>query len=109
MSAMSTTNKFSATVLNNPYPADDSFLINNISGTSMASPQIAGMLALWLQLNPSAAPAQGLAFLNGTAKTAQIYDTASSDDYIDTRSLLGSTNRFAFNKFNSNVQMKLGN
>ena len=109
MSAMSTTNKFSATVLNNPYPADDSFLINNISGTSMASPQVAGMLSLWLQLNPSATPAQGLAFLNGTAKTAQIYDTAGSDDYIDTRSLLGSTNRFAFNKFNSNVQMKLGN
>jgi plastocyanin len=108
MSAMSTTNKFSATVLNNPYPADDSFLINNISGTSMASPQIAGMLALWLQLNPSATPAQGLAFLNGTAKTAQIYETGSAVDYADTRSLLGSANRFAFNKFNSNVQMRLG-
>jgi hypothetical protein len=109
MSAMSTTNSFGATALNNPYPGAATFLINNISGTSMASPQVAGMLSLWLQLNPSATPAQGLAFLNGTAKTAQIYDTASSDDYIDTRSLLGSANRFAFNKFNSNVQMKLGN
>ena len=109
MSAMSTTNSFGATALNNPYPGAATFLINNISGTSMASPQVAGMLSLWLQLNPSATPAQGLAFLNGTAKTAQIYDTAGSDDYIDTRSLLGSTNRFAFNKFNSNVQMKLGN
>ena len=108
MSAMSTTNRFSATVSNNPYPGNAAFLINNISGTSMASPQVAGMLALWLQINPSAAPAQSLAFLNTTSKTAQIYDTASSVDYTDTRSLLGSTNRFAFNKFNSNVQLRIG-
>ena len=109
MSAMSTTNSFGATTLNNPYPADASFLINNISGTSMASPQVAGVLALWLQLNPSATPAQGLAFINNSAKTAQIYETGSATDYTDTRSLLGSTNRFAFNKFNSNVQLKIGN
>lgn len=109
MSAMSTINRFGATTLNNPYPADASFLINNISGTSMASPQIAGVLSLWLQINPGATPAQGLAFVNSTAKLAQIYETGSTVDYTDTRSLLGSTNRFAFNKFNSNVQMRLGN
>ena len=108
MSAMSTTNKFGATTINNPYPANAAFLINNISGTSMASPQVAGVLALWLQINPGATPAQGLAFINATAKTAQIYDTASAVDYTDTRSLLGSTNRFAFNKFNSNVRMRIG-
>lgn len=108
MSAMSTTNTFGATTVNNPYPTNATFLINNISGTSMASPQVAGVLALWLQINPGATPAQGLAFINATAKTAQIYDTASAVDYTDTRSLLGSTNRFAFNKFNSNVQMRIG-
>ena len=108
MSAMSTNNRFGATLVDNPYPADATFLINNIGGTSMASPQIAGLLALWLQLNPNATPAQGLAFINSTAKTAQLYDTASAVAYTDTRSLLGSENRFAFNKFNSNVQMKLG-
>lgn len=109
MSAMSTTNAFSANTVDNPYPADATFLINNISGTSMASPQVAGVLALWLQLNPEATPAQGLAFITTTAKTEQIYETGSSIDYTDTRSLLGSTNRFVFNKFNSNVQMRLGN
>ena len=108
MSAMSTTNKFSATVADNPYPGNAAFLINNISGTSMASPQIAGLLSLWIQINPNATPAQGLAFINSTSKTAQLYDTASSVDYDDRRSLLGSTNRFAFNKFNSNVQMRIG-
>ena len=109
MSAMSTTNAFGANTTSNPYPANATFLINNISGTSMASPQIAGMISLWLQLNPGATPAQGLAFVNATSKTAQVYDTASTVDYTDTRSLLGSTNRFAFNKFNSNVQLRIGN
>ena len=109
MSAMSTTNKFGATTLNNPYPANSTFLINNISGTSMASPQVCGMTALWLQINPSATPAQALAFVNTTAKTARIYDTSSPDtDYTDTRSLLGATNRFAFNKFNSATQLTMG-
>jgi len=109
MSAMSTTNAFGATVSNNPYPTNATFLINNITGTSMASPQIAGMLSLWLQINPDATPAQGLAFLSATSKTGQIYDTASTVDYTNTRSLLGSQNRFGFNKFNSNVQMRIGN
>jgi subtilisin family serine protease len=109
MSAMSTINSFGATTVNNPYPSNATFLINNIGGTSMASPQIAGVLALWLQINPGATPAQGLAFINNTAKTAQIYETGSAIDYTDTRSLLGSANRFAFNKFNSNVQLRIGN
>jgi subtilisin family serine protease/plastocyanin len=109
MSAMSTTNKFGATTLNNPYPANSTFLINNISGTSMASPQVAGMTALWLQLNPSATPAQALAFVNTTAKTTALYNTGSpATDYTDTRSLLGATNRFAFNKFNSATQLTMG-
>ena len=109
MSAMSTTNKFGATTLNNAYPANSSFLINNISGTSMASPQVAGMTALWLQLNPSATPAQALAFVNTTAKTTTLYNTNSpATDYTDTRSLLGATNRFAFNKFNSATQLTMG-
>ena len=108
MSAMSTTNKFGATVANNPYPADSNFLINNISGTSMAAPQIAGMLSLWLQLNPNSTPAQGLAFLSASSKTDQLYDTASSTDYTNTRSLLGGANRFAFNKFNSDTQLRIG-
>ena len=110
MSAMSTTNSFGATTLNNPYPADASFLINNITGTSMASPQVAGVVALWLQINPNATPAQCLAFIKQTAKTAQLYETTGAGvDYTDTRSLLDSPNRFLFNKFNSNVQLRIGN
>ena len=108
MSAMSTINKFGATSLNNPYPSDSNFLINNISGTSMASPQIAGATALWLQLNPEATPEQGLAFINSIAKSSQIYNPGTDTDYTNTRSLLGGNDRFAFNKFNSETQLSMG-
>ena len=108
MSAMSTTNRFGADTTNNPYPSNATFLINNISGTSMASPQVSGVSTLWLQLNPGATPAQLKAFIETAAKTGKLYDTASSTDYDDTRSLLGSTNRFLFNKFNSNTQLTIG-
>ena len=40
------------------YPNDNGYKIANISGTSMAAPQVAGVLALWCQLNPGATPAQ---------------------------------------------------
>jgi len=108
MSAMSTTNAFGATTLNNPYPANSSYLINNISGTSMASPQIAGMTALWLQLNPEATPAQALSFVNTISKSDQLFNPGTDTDYTNTRSLLGGNNRFAFNKFNSETQLTMG-
>ncbi|HSP77990.1 MAG TPA: S8 family serine peptidase, partial [Myxococcaceae bacterium] len=40
---------------------------NTISGTSMASPHVAGVAALYLQCNPSATPAQVEAALEGNA------------------------------------------
>ena len=108
MSAMSTNNAFGATVANNPYPGNSSFLINNIGGTSMASPQVAGALALWLQLNPSATPAQAKSFITASAKTDKLYDTVSSVDYTNTISLLGGNNKFLFNKFNKSTQLQIG-
>jgi plastocyanin len=104
MSAVSTTNRFT----DGDYPGNSSFKITNISGTSMASPQIAGLLGLWLQLNPGATPAEGLQFIKSKAKSSQLYDSDSNNDYTDTRSLLGSTAGFAFNKFNSATQLTMG-
>lgn len=93
---------------NGPYPADTGYKIGNIGGTSMAAPQVAGVLALYAQLNPGATPSQAKAWINSTAQSNQIYTTGSSTDYTDTRSLLGSGNKFAYNKFNSAVQLTLG-
>jgi len=104
-STLSTTTVYTS----GPYPEDDDYKIGSLSGTSMASPQVAGVLGLYLQLNPTATPAQALSYFKGSAKADRIYTTANnSTDYSNDRSLLGSTNRFLWNKFNSNTQLSIG-
>jgi subtilisin family serine protease len=104
MSSTSTTNRFTDGV----YPADTNFRICNISGTSMASPQVAGVLSLYLQLNPESTPTQSQTWLVGQAKNGILFDTGEDDDWLNNRSLKGGNNRFLFNKFNSAIQMTLG-
>jgi subtilisin family serine protease len=70
MSACSNTNAFSA----QNYYLNASFKQVNISGTSMASPQVAGMAALLLEINPGSTPSQVKASLLANAGT-QIYTT----------------------------------
>lgn len=98
MSSTSTTNKWgsgSATYYLNP-----SYRQTNISGTSMATPQVAGLAALFLQANPHATPAQVKAWLIGQS-TPVIYSTGLDNDYTNSRSIKGGNNRFMFNPFNS--------
>ena len=104
MSATSTVNKFT----DGPYPLDENFRICNITGTSMAAPQVAGMITLWLQLNPNATVAEAKAFIQNSAKADQLYSTGLDNDYGEYRSLLGSGNRFLFNKFNSSTKLRIG-
>ena len=103
MSTTSTTNKFT----DGEYPADTNFRICNISGTSMASPQIAGILSLYCQLNPDATPDDALQFIIDNS-TDQLYNTSNDDDFNDIRSLLSTHTRLAFNKFNSAIQLTIG-
>ena len=104
-SALSTTTAYTS----GPYPANNDFNIGNLGGTSMASPQVAGVLALWLQVNPGATPAQALSYFTTESKTNRIYQTANNDtDYTDDRSLLGSSNRYLWNKFNRKTQFSIG-
>lgn len=98
MSSNSTVSRFTS----GSYPSNSSFKITNISGTSMASPQVAGLLATYLEINPKTTPAQGLAWLTSNAKTSQIEDTAGAGtDYTNPLSLLEAENRFAFQPYNS--------
>ena len=95
MSACSNTNKFGAV----NYHLNSSYKQVNTSGTSMASPQAAGVAALYLQLNPWATPSQVKNWLQANAQSV-IFSSGSSTDYTNNRSLLGSSNRFLFNPFN---------
>ena len=98
MSACSTTNAFLA----ENYYLNASFKQVNISGTSMASPQVAGMAALLLEINPGSSPSQIKASLLSNAGT-QIYTSESGSDWSNRRSLYGGDTTVLYNKFNQDV------
>ena len=96
MSACSATNRFSG----QSYYLNSNYKQCNISGTSMASPQVAGVAALVLQANPKFTPAQVKSFILNNA-TATIYDTGTNNDWTNNRSLKGGAKKYLFSKYAS--------
>ena len=96
LSATSNTNAFSAVAYGN----DSGFKQVVLSGTSMAAPQVCGVGALYLQLNPGIKPDQMKKWIaNTTAGSGVIYTTGLTSDYTNLRSLQGSSNKFLYNPF----------
>jgi subtilisin family serine protease len=84
-------------VLANTYDSRNEFkYISKLSGTSMASPQVAGVVACLLEIYPNWNQASIINYLHNTAKIGVMTDTAGG--YNDVVSLQGSTNRFLFYK-----------
>ena len=99
MSAASNENDLDYTSVTFDYPFDTDYRIMNISGTSMSSPQVAGILALHLQSQPMLSPED---LLNKIVNDASgvISDTGIPNDYASfTTSLLGSPNRLVFSRY----------
>jgi subtilisin family serine protease len=94
MSACSNTNSFSGQT----YHLNASFKQVNISGTSMASPQVAGVAALYLQKYPTSTPEYTKLQLQLFA-SADMYTTELTNDYSNTRSLLGSFQYILYSAF----------
>jgi subtilisin family serine protease len=90
------TSKFTAL----DYPQDTNFNIMSISGTSMAAPQVAGVLALYLESRPNLTPAQLTEIMIADSKSV-INETANNDsDYrAFTTSIMGSYNRMMYSKY----------
>lgn len=80
------------------YFLDSGFKQTNIGGTSMASPQVCGVAAIYLQMNPGVSPAQLKNWLINNSGKGLLYDTTSTD-YTNTRSLLGGNDRILYNPF----------
>jgi subtilisin family serine protease len=73
----------------------------SISGTSMASPNVAGLAAQLLQVYPTATPAQIRQKIIDTSVANMLYTTGLSTDYSNSRSLHGGPNRYAYQAFNT--------
>lgn len=100
MSACSNTNSKNG----QSYYLDSNFKQVNIGGTSMASPQVAGLVALYAQLNPDYTPAQmqDQIFKHASPTLVQL----GSDTDYDVSTLprrLGTPNRMLRNKFNVKI------
>lgn len=61
---------------------DGSYFLNKLSGTSMASPQVCGVLALVLETYPNLTHQQAIDFINSMSKLDQITDTGGSGDPV---------------------------
>ena len=70
-----------------------SYGARKISGTSMACPQVAGMMATILEQFPTATPQELLNFIRANAITGNIYDYGSNSG---TSSLCGAPNLFMY-------------
>jgi len=77
------------------------FRIANISGTSMASPQIAGLIATYGEVQPTSTPSQAKSWVIGNTKTQIDTNGNTDNDYTNYRSLMGGNNNYAFQEFNS--------
>ena len=94
MSACSNTNAFSGQA----YHLNGSYKQVNISGTSMASPQVAGVVALFLQYNPLSTPENAKVQLQ-SALSNDIYTTNLGADYSNTRSIMDAPQYVLYSAF----------
>jgi subtilisin family serine protease len=101
ISACSTTTRFG----NTQYFGDSSFKQTNISGTSMASPQVCGVGAVYLQADPSLTPAQLKSKLQNDA-LAVLKDESNDANYGDTTDICGGYNRMLYNRYSREIPFK---
>jgi hypothetical protein len=77
-------------------PRNSSFKIGKFSGTSMASPQVCGVIACALETYPEMTQEQAKAYITSYAKSNQL--TASTDGPTDGQDLQGAPNLFLYYK-----------
>ena len=95
MSASSQTNEIGGST----FHLNSSWKQTNISGTSMAAPQVCGVGALYLQLNKNWTPAELKAALIADSKSV-LYPYGNDTDYEEYQTnLLGAPNRMLFHRF----------
>ena len=89
--------------------ASDDTTYLNYTGTSMAAPQVAGMCALLVQMNPGMSPAQVRQWVINNAKTGLLYvgDTNNTTYFNNGRNLMDGNNRIAYWPYSSHKPLNL--
>lgn len=96
ISAISNTNDgYTGVYTPQNYYLDTAFKQAKIAGTSMASPQMAGLAACLLQAHPTWSPTQVMSWFQGKAQD-KIFSTGLDNDYTVENSLWGGTQRVAY-------------
>ncbi len=88
-----------------PDPRNSSFYLNKASGTSMACPQVTGVLACLLQARPTATAAECLSWLIENSTTNALDENPSGGiGYGNNFYLQGGNNRILKTPFTSSVR-----
>lgn len=82
-----------------PYNLNNSFKQQTLSGTSAASPQVAGMCALLMQAHPDWSTSQVKNWILSNSKQL-LYSTNQNNDYAVNSSILGGLGRIAYMPMN---------
>jgi subtilisin family serine protease len=78
---------------------DSNYWQVNNSGTSMAAPQVTGILSLFLQINPGASPSVVKIWLQNNAAFPIMFTSGLTNDYTNTASISGSQPLFLKNPY----------
>ena len=79
-----------------------------INGTSMASPQVAGVIAQHLQVRPNASPNEIKTKISDEAKTVMFTTGLDTDYSTFSTSLLGSPNKILYSKYGTQPTITSG-
>jgi hypothetical protein len=75
-------------------PRNSSYRVTKRTGTSMASPQVCGILACLAETWQNLSQSQAIEYIQIYSKENQI--TASTGGFTDTKDLLGAPNRYLY-------------
>lgn len=87
-------NEFGITLVNDP--RNGSFKLGSISGTSMSSPQVSGVLACLMEHNPRMNQFEARSFITKLSKKNQIGSTGSNPNQSPYTAIGDSNNRYLF-------------
>jgi hypothetical protein len=90
------------------YPTNSNYKVVKISGTSMASPNVAGMIATILEANPGMTPAEMKTFIHNNATQDLLYD-GGVGDWDDQDSVQGGPNRIFKTPFTNSKSFGVSN